>query len=383
MDGLELGSRIRELSAEAHEIEPCARPYLDRMAREGPGAFIDNAPVEMCLLYAWDTVLPIVVVEPAPGLPDVCSPVARFAGYPSMEVEKRGRSWVRPWLTSALRSYGGLMRACRAERSVYVNNWMLATNPAALLSVDRYRRLNTFLQQRYPAHAIVYRTVNPHLNRAHFDALQEAGARMVCCRVVYVVDPAHPRFRRRSNVYTDRRHLRTTPYRTIDVSGSDAIDTGRLAHLYRSLYLEKHCGLNAAFNARFFDLVLRTPLFRTHVFMHGERIDGFSVTYTGNGCITSAIVGYDVALPQSLGLYRLVMMHTMLLAERGGTLLNLSGGAAEFKILRGAFPVREYDAVFDSHLPPWRRLPWHLVSLEGLLWRVPALQQDRAAQHQA
>ena len=84
MDGLELGSRIRELSAEAREIEPCARPYLDRMAREGPGSFIDNAPVEMCLLYAWDTVLPIVVVEPAPGLPDVCSPVARFAGYPSM-----------------------------------------------------------------------------------------------------------------------------------------------------------------------------------------------------------------------------------------------------------------------------------------------------------
>ena len=113
--------------------------------------------------------------------------------------------------------------------------------------------------------------------------------------------------------------MRTTPYRVIDVSGSDGIDTGRLAHLYRLLYLEKHSRLNAAFNARFFALILRTPFFRTQVFMRGERIDSFNVTYSSGGYLTSALVGYDVTLPQSLGLYRLTMMHTMLLAENRGT----------------------------------------------------------------
>ena len=373
---------IRELPAGALDLDPCIRPYLDGMTREGPVTFIDNAPVEMHLLDAWGTVLPVVVVEPAPGLPDVCSPIARFAGYPSSEIAKQRTRWIRPCAVLALHGYGGLMRACQAERTVYVNNWLLATNPERVLSADHYRQLNAFLQRRYPAHAIVHRTVNPYLNRAHFDALQDAGGRMVCCRVVYLVDPTDPRFRRSSNVHADRRHLRKTPYRMIDVSGSDGIDTGRLAHLYRLLYLEKHCRLNAAFNARFFALILRTPFFRTQALIRGECIDSFSVTYSSGRYLTSALVGYDVTLPQSLGLYRLAMMHTMLLAENSGTLLHISGGAGSFKTLRGAFPVREFDAVFDAHLPPWRRLPWRLAEVEGRLWRTPTYRKTTARQQQ-
>ena len=364
------GGAIRELPA--GELEPSLSPYLERMSRESPAAFIDNAPVKMRLLAAWDTVLPIVVVEPASGLSDVCSPIARFAGYPSSEILKRRRRRTVPGALLALRGYAGLMRACQAERAVYVNNWMLATNPQRVLSANRYRQVTAFLQRRYPAHAIVYRTINPYLNRDHFDALRDAGGRMVCCRMVYLLDPTQPRFRRSSNVQADRRHLRTTPYRVLEVSGAEGIDTERLAHLYRLLYLEKHCRLNAAFNARFFALILQTPFFRTHVFMRGERIDSFNVTYRDNGCLTSALVGYDTTLPRSLGLYRLAMMHTMLHAENSGTLLNVSGGAGDFKTLRGAFPVREYDAVFDAHLPPWRRLPWRLAAAEGRLWRPPA-----------
>ncbi len=371
MKDLSTAHEIRDLSAGAPELDPSVRPYLDGMTRESPASFVDNAPVEMRLLGAWNTVLPLVVVEPASGLPDICSPIARFAGYPRFELSRGRARWIRPWARLALRGHGGLMRACQAEQTVYVNNWMLATNPERILSANQYRQVNAFLRRRYPTHAIVHRTVNPSLNRAHFDALREAGGRLICNRVVYLVDPAHPRFRSSSNMRADRRHLRTTPYRVTDVSGTDGVDTERLAYLYRLLYLEKHCWLNAAFNARFFALVLRTPFFRTHVFMRGGRIDSFTVTYSDGGCVTFALVGYDVALPQSLGLYRLAMSHTMQLAEASGNLLNVSGGAGRFKMLRGAFPVREYDAVFDTHLPAWRRLPWRLAAVEGCLWRAP------------
>ena len=107
---------IRELPADALELDPCVRPYLDGMTRERPVVFIDNAPVEMHLLDAWGTVLPVVVVEPASGLPDICSPIARFAGYPRSEIAKRRTRWIRPWAVPALHGYGGLMRACQAER---------------------------------------------------------------------------------------------------------------------------------------------------------------------------------------------------------------------------------------------------------------------------
>lgn len=84
--------------------------------------------------------------------------------------------------------------------------------------------------------------------------------------------------------------------------------------------------------------------------------------------LTGCQIGYDQALPRRLGLYRMALMHKVLLAQRRGLLVNLSGGAGPFKCLRGAEPVREYDALFDRHLPRRRRLPWRLVSLEGRLF---------------
>ena len=74
------------------------------------------------------------------------------------------------------------------------------------------------------------------------------------------------------------------------------------------------------------------------------------------------------ACPARLGLYRMALMDQVLLAERSGQLVNLSGGAGAFKLQRGAEPVREYDAIFDGHLPRHRRLPWRILSLEGRMF---------------
>jgi hypothetical protein len=365
------GGAIRELPRESLASDPRVDPYLRELAVIGPAAFADNAPVGMRIVDAFGVTLPIVVVEPGPDLADVFSPVARFADYPRSEIAKHGRGWVKPWACAALFAYGGLLRACAAERAVHVNNWMLATNPGRPLAAGEYRQLNDFLRARFPEHAIVHRTVNPYFNRAHHDALVAAGGRMVCTRIVYIIDPRSERFRRSSEVRRDRQHFRKTAYRVVDVGPDDGVDVRRLASLYRQLYLDKHCRLNTAFNARFFELILRTPFLRTRIVEHEGRIDAFGVSYVNDGFVTGALTGYDTTRPRSLGLYRLAMMDKMLIAEELGVPLNISGGSGGFKCLRGGFPVREYDAVFDDHLPPWRRLAWRLAAAEGRRWRAP------------
>jgi hypothetical protein len=334
----------------------------------------------MRLIDAFGVVLPLVVVEPHPRLADVCSPVARYAGYPCSEAARRAPRALGPGIRVAFGVWSRLLSAGCMERAVYVNNWILSTNPARPLTADQYRRLNAWLRQRYPSHAIVHRTVNPFLNPGHAEALRAAGCRLVGTRIVYVLDPKSRMFRCRTNVAHDRRLLRTTPYRQLDASGSEGVDVERMASLYQSLYIGKYCEFNAAFNARFFDRVLRTPFLRTRLFVgEGGRMDAFTTHFVNGGYITGALVGHDLSQPQTSGLYRMAIMHEIVVAEERGLLLNLSGGCGGFKCHRGAFPVAEYDAVDDRHLPAWRRLPWRLVELEARFWRRQGAQTTAEA----
>ncbi len=99
-------------------------------------------------------------------------------------------------------------------------------------------------------------------------------------------------------------------------------------------------------------------------------IDTFTNYYIRDGVLTGAFVGYDQNLPQKLGLYRQVVTILISEAKKRGLLLNLSAGVGAFKELRGAFPVVEYDAVYDRHLPTRRRLAWRLVWMAGGLWSL-------------
>ena len=72
-------------------------------------------------------------------------------------------------------------------------------------------------------------------------------------------------------------------------------------------------------------------------------------------------MGYDLAQPQSLGLYRRLAALPILEARRLSLPLNLSSGVGRYKALRGGEAVMEYLGVYDRHLPLKRRLPWHCI----------------------
>lgn len=87
-----------------------------------------------------------------------------------------------------------------------------------------------------------------------------------------------------------------------------------------------------------------------------------------DGVMTTPLFGYDTALPQELGLYRMLSAALLKLARENGHLLHESSGAAQFKRNRGARADIEYSAVFCAHLPRGTQLAWR--SLAGLLTRV-------------
>ncbi|MFP3787222.1 hypothetical protein SB769_39120, partial [Burkholderia sp. SIMBA_024] len=77
--------------------------------------------------------------------------------------------------------------------------------------------------------------------------------------------------------------------------------------------------------------------------------------------LAAPVLGYDTALPQELGLYRMLSYLVARTAHENGVQLHNSSGVAEFKRNRGAEPEFEYTAVYTRHLPWRHRVGWRLL----------------------
>ncbi len=109
-------------------------------------------------------------------------------------------------------------------------------------------------------------------------------------------------------------------------------------------------------------LALKSPNWSFKALKKDKKIDAILGYFHLNGVMTPPIFGYDIGLPQSLGLYRLLSILTTIEAKQKGFLLHFSAGAAQFKRLRGAIGSCEYSSVYTEHLPIHKRLPWMLLS---------------------
>jgi hypothetical protein len=125
----------------------------------------------------------------------------------------------------------------------------------------------------------------------------------------------------------------------------------------------------------FFHLTLTQKILTFVGLAKDGRIDGFVNYFVQGDRMTGGVLGYDLRIPQKTGLYRMLMAILIAEATQRGLRLNLSAGVGHFKMLRGALPVEEYDAVYDRHLRGSRRLAWAALRIGGRLgsWSKPPL----------
>jgi hypothetical protein len=127
--------------------------------------------------------------------------------------------------------------------------------------------------------------------------------------------------------------------------------------LYRQLYIGRHSALNPDYTEAFLRAGQASGFLRFQTLVAADDgIAAFVATARSGGVLTSPLLGYDLAQPRDRGLYRMAMTLPGLEAARDGLKVNHSAGAGRFKRSRGARPQLEYTALFDAHLPSWRRL---------------------------
>lgn len=356
-------------------------PALIAFARDAASA-IANVSTRMQLLDTGTQLFPVSINDgnDAPDNSYVVSPLTAYTGYADYEIAQLGRPWLTWPLRGLVRGIGGWLRRARIDRLVQINNWLLSTNlyPPPWQGED-IPQITRFMSQHYPDHAFGFRSLNAFSNGALIARMRAAGYLAIPSRQVYLFDARageQSAFLRRHNTRLDAGLLRHSAYQVVPGADLDAADYPRLEQLYRLLYLEKYSPLNPQFSADWLYRGQHDGWLELAALRHPEgRIDGVVGWFGNSAILTTPVVGYDTALPQKLGLYRLLTRLCLQRAVEHRCLLNFSSGAAHFKRLRGGVPEIEYSMVYVDHLPPARQHAWRVLGRLLHLIGVPIMRR--------
>jgi len=352
---------ISKLPWPGHQDANYAKRFLVPFISNGPDTYIENIQTELLALHIDDHVIPVTVSEVVPNNCFVCSPTSFYGGFSKERIaaieNKKLRSLLSP-VGNLL--HHGLNRG-RIDKVIYVNNWLLSTNLYPNLTDDQLLRIRNLLVDRYPDHAIGFRSINEVDSLHCFRSLANSGFQLVATRPIYIVDANDASHFKSRMFKSDLKVLKNTDYNVVDESQIRPQDIPRIVDIYRKLYVDKYSNLNPKLTEQFIELVIENKILELKLLKKDGRVDGVLGFVAKNGVINSPLFGYDTSLPKELGLYRMISTLLSLEAKERGLLLNMSSGAGRFKTLRRANPYIEYNAVYTKHLNLKRKLPWAIL----------------------
>ena len=354
---------------------PVEAAYIRQFAETSSQDLIRNVSTTVRALSVGDTLMPVTVDSPVRGNCYVVSPSAAYTDYAEYELQVVPSAIARAALKATIAVFGRWVGRVRLDRVVHVNNWMVSTNLYLGWEAGQLEEISVVVREQYPESAIAFRSLNTFSNGALIQQAVRGGFLLLPSRQIYIQDARQDggsRFRARRDLKQDARLFAHSGYavsRPDPDRGPEVFD--RLERLYNLLYLEKYTPLNPRFTSRWMRNGCRDGWLDLTCLVTGDgRIDGVAGCLRRGDTMTTPVLGYDTALPQSLGLYRMLSWICTDKAIRDGLALNCSGGAASFKRSRGALPVIEYSAVYVKHLDSERKLAWRVLA--GMLNRLAA-----------
>ena len=286
---------------------------------------------------------------------------AHYVSYTKEELYELKNPALEFILKTVLDILGSFYKLFKIDKVVYVNNWFLSTNLYLELTKEQYKRITDFFKEKYPKHAVVFRSLNENLLNREISYLKDLGYKMLGSRQVYIFDynkRACLKGKDKNKLYKDIRLLKNSEYKVIDMENSY---TKQTLKLYNQLYFDKYSKYNPQFSEEYIKLCNENNLLNFKLLSKDNKINAVLGYYKRNHVMTTPIFGYDTTLPKDEGLYRMLSAQLVLESEQNGCTINMSSGASKFKIYRGAISSIEYSALYCSHLPFYRKLGYRLL----------------------
>jgi GNAT acetyltransferase-like protein len=329
----------------------------------GRPEWIPNLTTQVDIVGSGAGIMPVTINHGETGNSWVCSPHTAYVRYAREELRRLAHPLLAVPLGALCGAFGAYLWKSEIDTAVAINNWTLSTNLYPDLNRRWLREWIEEAQQRWPRHAIWFRSLNRRDTPEWLAQLASLGCELIPSRQVYLYDRIDLGARVPVNLHRDLKLLRSRRLEATEADSWTLADFERAAELYELLYMNKYSRLNPHYGAAFLRAWHAAGLLRL-MGWRGEsgELEAVVGIFGSATTLTAPIVGYDTASPPRRGLYRLLMAAVFELAGASGRRINLSAGAAHFKRLRGGLPSIEYSAVYARHLPANRRRAVRLLS---------------------
>jgi hypothetical protein len=246
---------------------------------------------------------------------------------------------------------------------VWINNNITST-PLYNTKWDLYdiEELSEKLMRNYSNSVLIYKSVESTTNPELFQKFKSNDYIPLLGRQVYIFDPKSSKYKKKRSFQMDKKLSQKQDrfyWAMLDLDNDHEIE--RVLELYKKLYLDKHSIYNPIYTKAFVkdgfgDFRLRFEVLKDK--LNSQNIVAVQGIHETDKVLNTSFIGYDQSLPQELGLYRLMNYELMRQAIEKGKILNMSSGAGDFKLKRGAIASFEYQMIYPKNLSSLQKKIW-------------------------
>lgn len=338
-----------------------AKNFLTPFVKNGAHYYIDNIDTQFLALKVDNFVIPVTVNNEEYENSFVCSPYTLYITYALASLPMLQKGIVLKSTEVMLKTLGKILRKGQINKVVMVNNWLFTTNLYPPLTKEQIKSIVEYLKERFPDHAIGFRSINAGSYKTSYDSIIDSKLLMIASRQIYQTDTKDENNFTTRIYKSDLKQLRESSYEIVDAIELSDEDIHRVLDLYRALYIDKYSKNNPQFNLNFIKLAVDNGTLHLKTLKKNGTVEGAIGYSTQYNAMVSPFFGYDPSAEHK-GLYRLLSTILMQEARSHQVLFNQSAGASFYKKIRRAKPYLEYMSVYVKHLPYSRRLPWNILS---------------------
>lgn len=341
-----------------------ARKFLFPLIKNGIHFYIDNIHADVFALKIDQLVFPVTVTNDNYINSYVCSPYSHYISFGKEFVSLIGNRFYAKSVKSLLSGLGKIGRLGHINAVVYVNNWLFSTDlyPKEI-SPQQISAIVNLLKNRFPDHAIAFRSLNSMTNAPLQLSLKKQGFDLIASRHVYLTDTAHETLFHTRILKSDLKLRKECSYEILNETQISRKDCSKLLDLYNSLYIIQHSTLQPQYNIRYIQLLFDQGLLSFKAVKQNGIFLGIAGYYERNGILMCPFFGYDKSHPEHNIVYRILNTELLLEAKKRTLIFHQSAGASVYKKIRRAEGHLESMAIYTQHLPFKQKLAWKILIL--------------------